>query len=267
MESLVKWIRSKVGCGYVYGATGWICTQRRLEEQAAQYPEQAKNILTICPKWIGVQCFDCAQLIRQGLKEVGINIPSGVTSQWNADIWKEKGEISRLPETLCVLFKKRDGVWRHNGWYLGGGVTVDARGSSPGVIASTVDQFPWTHYAIPKGLKDEEETPQPLPALYEAMVVTQRDPLRIREAPVNGAILGAAPKGAVVEVLTEPQSGWCLIRYGSVTGYASAEYLRRIEGEEGAPENPPEEGADDGLTRLVRADGTSIALEGRWRVE
>ena len=31
METLVKWIRSKVGCGYVYGATGWVCTQKRLE--------------------------------------------------------------------------------------------------------------------------------------------------------------------------------------------------------------------------------------------
>lgn len=160
METLVKWIRSKIGCGYVYGATGWICTQKRLEQQAAQYPDQAKNILTICPKWIGTQCFDCTQLIRQGLKEIDISIPSGVTSQWKADIWKEKGEISRLPETLCVLFRERDGVWRHNGWYLGNGVVIDARGSSPGVIQSSLSDFPWTHYAVPKGLEEAEGAPE-----------------------------------------------------------------------------------------------------------
>ena len=165
MENLVKWIRSKIGCGYVYGATGWVCTQKRLEQQAAQYPEQAKNILTICPKWIGVQCFDCAQLIRQGLKEIDISIPSGVTSQWKADIWKEKGEIGRLPETLCVLFRQRDGVWRHNGWYLGNGVVIDARGSSPGVIQSALSDFPWTHYAIPKGLEEAEGAPEEPPEM------------------------------------------------------------------------------------------------------
>ena len=165
MENLVQWIRSKIGCGYVYGATGWVCTQKRLEQQAAQYPEQAKNILTICPKWIGVQCFDCAQLIRQGLKEIDISIPSGVTSQWKADIWKEKGEIGRLPETLCVLFRQRDGVWRHNGWYLGNGVVIDARGSSPGVIQSALSDFPWTHYAIPKGLEEAEGAPEEPPEM------------------------------------------------------------------------------------------------------
>ena len=180
METLVRWIRSKIGCGYVYGATGWICTQKRLNQQAEQYPDQAKNILTICPKWIGVQCFDCAQLIRQGLKDIGISIPSGVTSQWNADIWKEKGEISRLPETVCVLFRQRDGVWRHNGWYLGNGVTVDARGSEAGVIQAKLSDFPWTHYAIPKGLEEgggapenPEEKPEDVPESGEDRTVTK----------------------------------------------------------------------------------------------
>ena len=180
MENLIRWIHSKIGCGYVYGATGWICTQKRLNQQAEQYPEQAKNILTICPKWIGVQCFDCAQLIRQGLKDIGISIPSGVTSQWNADIWKEKGEISRLPETVCVLFRQRDGIWRHNGWYLGNGVTVDARGSEAGVIQSKLSDFPWTHYAIPRGLEEgggapenPEEKPEDIPESGEERNVTK----------------------------------------------------------------------------------------------
>ncbi|HNW87931.1 MAG TPA: hypothetical protein PLR69_12315 [Candidatus Limiplasma sp.] len=35
-----------VGWGYIYGATGWVCTAARVEQQAAQYP--AYREVTIC---------------------------------------------------------------------------------------------------------------------------------------------------------------------------------------------------------------------------
>ncbi|MFQ9448092.1 MAG: hypothetical protein ACLR4A_12840 [Christensenellales bacterium] len=33
-----------VGCGYIYGATGWICTRARMEQQMRQYPTYAGQI-------------------------------------------------------------------------------------------------------------------------------------------------------------------------------------------------------------------------------
>ena len=34
-----------VGCGYIYGATGWICTRARMEQQMRQYPAYAGQIV------------------------------------------------------------------------------------------------------------------------------------------------------------------------------------------------------------------------------
>ncbi len=65
MKRIAEFAASKLGCGYVYGATGWICSKARREQQAQQYPDQAGNILGVCAKWDGVQCYDCAQLTRR----------------------------------------------------------------------------------------------------------------------------------------------------------------------------------------------------------
>ena len=37
-EAMTARAVSLVGCGYIYGATGWICTRTRLDQQARQYP-------------------------------------------------------------------------------------------------------------------------------------------------------------------------------------------------------------------------------------
>ncbi|MFR5796238.1 MAG: hypothetical protein ACLUI3_12295 [Christensenellales bacterium] len=42
-----------VGCGYIYGATGWICTRARMEQQMRQYPTYAGQIERYGKKWLG----------------------------------------------------------------------------------------------------------------------------------------------------------------------------------------------------------------------
>ena len=65
--------------------------------------------------------------------------------------------------------------------------------------------------------------------LYEARVITQEDPLTLR-ATAGGRKVGEIPKGETVEVLAEGE--WALVRYGDKRGYASAQYLEKIEAEE-----------------------------------
>ena len=43
-----------VGCGYIYGATGWICTRARMEQQMRQYPTYAGQIERYGKKWLGL---------------------------------------------------------------------------------------------------------------------------------------------------------------------------------------------------------------------
>ena len=107
-----------VGCGYIYGATGWICTHARMEQQMRQYPVYAGQIERYGKKWIGKPCYDCAQLTRDVARRAGVSLPSGATSQWRAaGIWKEKDVIDTLPDEAGIfLFSMRDGRMTHTGW-------------------------------------------------------------------------------------------------------------------------------------------------------
>lgn len=73
--------------------------------------------------------------------------------------------------------------------------------------------------------QDGEKGDENMNVLYQARVTTEKDPLTIRRAP-DGEKLGELPRDAVVDVLDE--GAWMYVRYGSVTGYASARYLTKI---------------------------------------
>ena len=107
----------------------------------------------------------------------------------------------------------------------------------------------WQLAAPLSGVAYEEETD--MNGLYQVVVTTDRDPLRVRSQPGAGQIIGHIPKGAIADVLSEDggENPWPLVRYGAVTGYASGAYLTRIGGNEptgaeaGQAAQPSEEGA------------------------
>ena len=104
-EQVKTWALSKKGCGYVWGATGYVLTQSKLNELMEQYPSyvsQEKN-----GKWIGKQVFDCASFVRLAMKEVGISMKSGASTQWKTTTWGEKGTIDSLPQDkVCILYRE-----------------------------------------------------------------------------------------------------------------------------------------------------------------
>ena len=145
--------RSMVGWGYLYGATGWVCTAARVEQQAAQYPAYADKIRRYgLGKWLGKRCVDCAQLTKLSAKAAGLTIPSGASSQWSAAVWAEKGTINSLPEDSEGLFLYRQdsgnpAVMAHTGVCIGNGQAVEAKGHAYGVILSALAGAGWTHWA------------------------------------------------------------------------------------------------------------------------
>lgn len=165
-EAIVARALSLVGCGYIYGATGWICTERRLLQQARQYPMYAEQMEKYGPRWMGKPCFDCAQFTRTAAREAGVEMPSGATSQWRAlGLWKEKGLIDTLPdEGGLFLFTMRDGRMTHTGVSLGRGEEADARGHAYGVVRRPIGQTTFTHWArlnIDYDAPIEAENPSP----------------------------------------------------------------------------------------------------------
>ena len=110
---------------------------------------------------------------------------------------------------------------------------------------------------------DASEAPESVESgyLYLAKVVTQKDPLRVRKHPKTGEILGHVPKGRIVEVLEE-DGDWFNVRYNELEGYASGQYLERIDEEQDDPISDEE----IRFTTLVNVeDGSQIVLGGNWR--
>ena len=170
------WALSRVGCPYIYGGTGQICTPSYREARAAQYPNYAVKIRKNCPRlsgnttsctdceWCdpdtnqGKRAYDCAQLVRRCMEHIGISMVSGANSQWTQTNWESAGEIGSVPKNkLCVLYRYDDDKKRmgHTGLYLGDGWIVHAKGHDYGVVRELLGNPTFTHWGIPMGLYSE----------------------------------------------------------------------------------------------------------------
>lgn len=99
----------------------------------------------------------------------------------------------------------------------------------------------------------EEE--RDMPVLYKATVSTQEDPLTLR-ATAGGRKIGELPRGVTVEVLADGE--WARVRYGEMLGYASRQYLERIED---APENETEQTYGELTVRTIIEDSAGRIWE------
>ena len=125
------------------------------------------------------------------------------------------------------------------------------------------------------GHENEERTETAVS--YKAIVTTEKDPLRVREWPETGTILGIVPKGRTVEVLAEAGDGWPKIRYNELMGYASEQYLTPIgitekPNDTESAENDTENAANDTETEpraliLMDSEGNVWRPVGGFTVE
>lgn len=232
IDTVVQWALSMVGTGYVYGATGWVCSKARREQQAAQYPEYANTILTTCAKWDGKVCHDCAQFTRKAMAQIGITLPSGATSQWKADVWEAKGTIDNVPrDKLCLLYRESGGKMQHTLIYLGDGRVVDARGSSQGVMLTELGAYKATHWAIPKGLYDNYNGSEGRTMSVVKVCKVVGGQLALRESASKEAkrILWIPDKAQVSVLEQQTPTGWAYVSYNGQYGYVMTAYIQDVE--------------------------------------
>lgn len=274
----------RVGDPYVYGAWDQPCTPAERRKYARLSPEYAEAIETQCQvmrgtkstckgcKYEGKRIHDCRGLTSACAGAAGISIRGQtVARQWAEDVWSAKGEITTLPKDAryAQLFRHNGSKWAHTGIYIGGGETVDARGHAYGVIRKKLNQYKWTHWAIPRGM-DEGTTSSGGDAatfpkgegnvstggdgvIYSAIVTTKSGSLNVRSGPGTSYIkTGSLPKGEKIDVLMEydldgdgvPE--WAFFGGDGKQGYVSLQYLTKVEEE--PTQQPPEPVADpDGL--------------------
>ena len=271
IDDIRVWALSMVGTGYVYGATGWICTPGRREQQAKQYPQYAGTILGTCRKWDGIICHDCAQLTKKAMARAGLSLPSGATSQWKADVWAAKGTIDTLPrDKLCLLYREANGKMQHTLIYLGDGRVVDARGSSQGVMLTELGQYKATHWALPRGLYDGdtegEKEDKPMENVAYKAVVTAKSgsTVRMRAEPSakTGKLMMNVPIGSTVDVLDlHAPEDWRCIRYEGKTGYMMAEFLKNVGSLPDEPQTRPEPLYTVTIRELAEAQANALTKQ------
>jgi len=179
-EMCVKLANACLGWAYVFGARGDYCEPvNRRNRYSSDHPaikSQCQNFYgkdsEQCDgcKWYPgglTRCFDCRGFTYWViLKVTGIKIiGAGATSQYNDDCnWSEKGELSKMPNVVCCVFKysTKSGKMEHTGLHIGNGKIIHC---SDGVQTGKTTDRGWTHYAIPKALSDQSAIPVNVPCL------------------------------------------------------------------------------------------------------
>lgn len=232
-EKILTWLNDKIGDYYIWGSTGYILSKSKLDKLIAQYPNYVSHSKN--SKAIGHRVWDCASLVRYAMKQIGISMVSGATSQWKKTKWARKGTIDQLPrDQVACLYRWTGSVMQHTGIYLGNGYVIDARGSSAGVIKSKLSSYPWTHWGQPQGLIKKEQINEVISVSYQAKVVADSgSTVRMRSAPSKDAAVSATiALGTIVDVIEEAE-GWSGIMYNGQKGYMMSQFLEKTQSEEG----------------------------------
>lgn len=184
---------------------------------------------------------DCINLIKRVIRTAPGGVPwyttAGTNTLWRSyeasgkyrDLtWRQAGIAGARAGMLA--FKRSGEDVHHVGLATGEGTVIHSSSAS-GKVVETALCGSWhllgMHRYIEVEANGEEETE--MEVLYQAVVTTQHDPLRVRESPINGRIIGHMPKGATAQVIGNAGNGWLRIQYNGLEGYASGVYLMREE--------------------------------------
>ena len=229
-STVIAYAKSKIGCGYLWGTSGQICTQKLIDQKAINGHADPK----IVKKWIGKQVFDCSGFVSKVFQQVGIKISTRSNLAWELTNWQSKGLLSAYPkDKVCILYREERDVrkrMQHTGIYIGNGEFIHASGSRTGVIKEKMPGK-WTHWGIPKGLYVSDSfAPIPIPPGNQAKVTAPSGKnVNLRKsASKNSAIVLKINLGETVTIIGE-ENDWYKVTYNSTTGYIMKEFLNRSE--------------------------------------
>lgn len=249
-EVMEQYARNAVGCPYVMGATGKLCTVSMRKTQAKQYTDSAEAIEKYCMKMLknkpcseckynGKPAYDCAQLVRKAAEAAGIALVSGATSQWKKTDWESQGEYDQRPKGQLLLVFRMDGkdssMMQHVGIELPDGSCIHAKGHAYGVVHDKPGAYPWTHFGILKGMdlevneaaeKEEKMAEKVQPGMRAVVKASSGKTVNMRKKP-NGALIAPVTVGADAKVL-ETSGEWSRIRV-EVEGWMLSKFLEEVK--------------------------------------
>jgi cell wall-associated NlpC family hydrolase len=158
-SELIKWIKSKVGCGYVYGTVGQTCTVSLLKECQSRlgttmgngyYQLNGDYTKGHCGRWIGKWVCDCSGLIKAARKALS-SVWKDVSAQGTYDQCTRRGTIGGMPlipGCTVYMYSASSKRMTHVGIYAGQGRVYEARGVDYGIVQTDLADRAWTHWGL-----------------------------------------------------------------------------------------------------------------------
>lgn len=257
--------------GYIYGTAGVKCTQAVIDQSIERFPKNADMTRRYGPQWLGRMVTDCSGVMTYIWKKYGKSIPHGSTSmvsqKYIVDFSStpKPGYAALVDPTPDTPDNNHIGIVAEDGKHV-----YEARGTAYGFVYSPLDKW-FTKFGRFKDVDYGEGSEKIMPSddgtrvFYKAKVNTTSGPLNVRSGPgTDNDVIFKLPKGTIVDVMFEYDTGWAFVDEDGDQGYVKASYLLKVED---TPKDVPEEKPNDPITILTRADGVTITLKGEWTVE
>lgn len=174
-SDFIDFLKSRVGCGYVLGTYGQICTQQLLENRVVADPENEPSYYLVdCARWIGKLVTDCSGLIEWFLLKRGVSncdsYSGGMYKNWCSERSTNMSMMPRIPG--IAVFKRNDKGVYHVGIYVGKDRVIEAKGAMHGVVVTQFSADPgWNAWGCLGWLYldlEEDDVPQ-LPIVTDAL--------------------------------------------------------------------------------------------------
>ena len=250
------------GFGYIWGERGGVWTQAKQDkatrEQTIQYGQ----------KWVGKKAADCSGLFSWAFNQLGGYMYQGSNTMWTKYM-EDKGPLTGgyIPKPGSAVFKTKGDDRYHVGLFVGNDVVVEAKGTSSGVVVSSL-KF-WHEWGEPKGVifSEESEVPMFTPNLVTLPKGKEGQTVNVRKNPkANSMVLIAVRDGTQIMAgaeITSDGQRWKEVKYNAGTGYMMSQFLQVVGS---APVEPP--GTDTVTITLPHSaaqalfDTLGIALRG-----
>ena len=209
---LVEYALAQVGKPYWYGTYGSGASKKYYEAKKKQYPDYYKWSYDAALE--GVKVHDCIGLIKGYL---WCDSPDDNTPTYKKDQdmsasgmrrrCKVKGDIKTIPDVPGLLVFSEG----HIGVYIGGGMVVDARGHSKGVVKKPLSNHKWAEWGVCPLLE------------YDREVSTQQPQKEGQTVNISFKVLTKGSKGKQVKALQYLllANGCKLPKYGADGSYGN----------------------------------------------
>lgn len=224
LQEFIGIVNSKIGSGYVYGGQNDIPLTKEALAQLVKNFGKAHYYFKdySAEKWIGKEYYDCSGLIVYSLRKAGL-IQSGAdySSQNLFSKLCTSVEKSQIKAGDLCFQKSKSGIY-HVGVYMGGNTVTHSRGTSYGVVNTTLynsfNAFGRLNF-FAKGYSEVKVIFKK--ATKKAMADTS-----IFEKPDDKSnAIAKITTGSILNSEALMDNQWCLVCLNGKKGYAKAELL------------------------------------------